>query len=802
MHILWQDLRYAVRSLARSPGFAVAAIATLAIGIGGTTAIFSVVNGVLLRPLPFARSERLVGVWGHHVTIGRETASLPDFLDWRRESRAVEDMAAFANTRFNLAGDGEPEVVRGAAATANLLPLLGLAPSAGRAFTADEERAGAARVVLLGDGFWRRRFGARPDVLGRTLQLSGVPHTVVGIAPPALRLQQEVDVWTPLVTDTVLGRRNDFLTVVGRLRAGATLAQAQEELTTVARRLAVEYPASNAGWGVELVALQEQMVGAVRPALLVFMGAVALVLLIACANVANLMLARVTAREREVTIRAALGASRGRLARQLLTESAVVALAGGALGLLLAVWGVQGLRTLQPGTIPRAEEVGIDPAALLFALGVSLLTGLLFGLLPALRVVRRDPRAGLQASSRGSTGGTGVRSTRGALVLAEVALAFMLLIGAALLIRSFSRLQEVDPGFAGQGILTARLSFPRNAYAEPEQRVAFAERLMERLRATPGVRAAALVSDPPLGGSAPYWAFSVEGVEPPAAEVVQDAVVFSAGPGYFETVGIPLADGRLPAASDRADAPPVAVVSRSLARRYWPDRSPLGARITFGDPADTASTWMTIVGVVGDVRQASLAEAPYPQVYLPYAQLPVRSIVITARGPSDPLTLLPALKARVAELDPGLPLSQVATMDQVVTATLARPRVNAVLLGGFALVALALAAVGIYGVIAYGVVQRTRELGIRMALGAGSEQLLRLVVRQGMAPVLAGVALGAVGALAGGRALESLLFGVGAADPLTFAAVTAFLLLVAFAASYLPARRAARSDPMVALRND
>ena len=802
MQTLRQDLRYAVRSLGRSPGFAFAAIATLAIGIGANTAIFSVVHGVLLRPLPFAESERLVGVWGHHVTIGRETASLPDFLDWRRQSRAVEDMAAFANTRYNLAGEGEPEVVRGVVATANLLPLLGVAPAAGRGFTAGEERSGAARVVMLSDGFWRRRFGGRPDVLGRTLSLSGVPHTVVGIAPPAVRLQQEVDVWTPLVTDTTLGRRNDFLSVIGRLREGVTLTQAQEELSTIARRLAAEYPASNAGWGVELVGLQEQMVGGIRPALLVFMGAVALVLLIACANVANLMLARVTAREREVTIRTALGASRARLARQLLTESAVLALAGGTAGLLLAAWGVQALRAVGPGTIPRSQEVAIDPVALGFAVGLSLVTGLLFGLLPALRVLRRDPHEGLQRSSRASTGASGVRTTRGALVLAEVALAFMLLIGATLLLRSFDRLQRVNPGFVGQGVLTARLSFPRNSYADPEQRLAFGDRLVERLRATPGVSAAALVSDPPLSGSVPYWAFAVEGVEPPAPEVVQDAVVFTASPGYFETVGIPLLAGRLLTDADHGDAPPVAVVSQALARRYWPDRSPLGARITFGNPADTASTWLTVVGVVGDVRQESLAEPAYPQVYLPFAQLSVRSVVILARGLSEPLALLPALKAAVAELDPGLPLSEVATLDQITTATLARPRVNAALLGGFALVALALAAVGIYGVITYGVIQRSRELGIRMALGAGSDQLLRLVVRQGMGPVLAGVALGAAGALAGGRVLRSLLFGVGAADPLTYALVTGFLLAVALTASYLPARRAARADPMVALRNE
>jgi len=797
-----QDLRFALRSLRRSPGYALAAIATLAIGIGANTAIFSAVNGVLLRPLPFAEPQRLVGVWGRHAAIGRETASLPDFLDWRREARAVEDMAALTLTRYNLAGDGEPEVVRGALVTANLFPLLGVTAEAGRVFTAEEERGGAERVAMLSEGFWRRRFGGSPDVLGRPLLLGGTPYTVVGIAPAALRLQQEVDLWTPLTTDSTLGRRSDFLTVIGRLRAGATLGQAQEELSTIARRLEAQYPETNAGWGVELLALQEQLVGGIRPALLVFMGAVALVLLIACANVANLMLARVTAREREVTIRAALGASRRRLVRQLLTESVVVALAGGAAGLLLAVWGVQALRALEPGTIPRAEEIGIDPAALAFALGLSLLTGVLFGLLPALRVLNRDLHDGLKEGGRGAAGGTGVHGTRGALVLAEVALAFMLLIGAALLLRSFTRLQEVDPGFNGGGILTARLSFPRNGYAEPDRRLSFAERLLERLRATPGVTSAALVSDAPLGGSAPYWSFEVAGMEPAGPGVVQDAAVYVASPEYFETLGIPLREGRRFEPRDRPEAPPVAVISQALARRYWPDRSPLGQRITFGNPADSSTTWSTIVGVVGDVRQESLAEPAYPQVYVPYAQMPVRSIVVAARGAGDPLALLAALKGSVAELDPSLPLSAVATMDQLVTATLARPRVNAAVLGGFALVALALAAVGIYGVITYGVVQRTRELGIRMALGAGSSQLLRLVVRQGMAPVLAGIALGGLGALAGTRVLRSLLFGVGATDPLTFALVTGFLLAVSLTASYLPARRAARSDPMAALRNE
>ena len=802
MHALRQDLRYALRTLRRSPGFALAVVATLAIGIGANTAVFSAVNGVLLRPLPFREPDRLMAIWGHHVSIGRETASLPDFLDWRRQSRGFERMAALTNTRYNLAGEGEPEVVRGAIATADLFPLLGMTAERGRVFGPESERAGAARVVLLGEGFWRRRFGASPEVIGRSLLLSGVSHTVIGVVPQARRLQQEADVWTPLTTDTALGRRSDFLTVVGRLAPGVTAERAQQEMSTIATRLEREYPASNSGWGVELVGLQEQLVGAARPALLVFMGAVALVLLIACANVANLLLARVASREREVTIRAALGAPRHRLVRQLLGESVVLALAGGTVGMLVAMWGAQLLSALGPGAIPRREELGIDPAALGFALALSLTSGVLFGLVAARRALGVEAHAGIREGGRGLSGGVGLRRTRSLLVLSEVALAFILLVGAALLLRSFARLQQVEPGFAGGGLLTARVSLPRGTYAEEPARAAFGERLLARLQATPGVRSAALVSDLPLGGSPPYWAFTVAGVEPPPPDVAQDAVVYFSSPGYFSTVGIPLRDGRLFDASDRADAPPVAVIGEALARRYWPDRSPLGQRITFDNPTDTSATWLTVVGVVGDVRQETLAAPAYPQVYLPFAQTPVRSVVVVARSDGDPLGLLPALRGHTAELDPTLPLSEVATMDQVVAATLARPRVNALLLSGFALVALALAAIGIYGVISYGVIQRTRELGIRTALGADSSRLLRLVVRQGMAPVLLGVALGAAGALAGGRVLRSLLFGVGVADPATFVAVTLFLLGVALLASYLPARRASRSDPMVALRSE
>jgi putative ABC transport system permease protein len=571
---------------------------------------------------------------------------------------------------------------------------------------------------------------------------------------------------------------------------------------TIARRLERAYPSSNAGWGVQLVGLQERIVGEIRPALLVFMGAVGLVLLIACANVANLMLARVASREREVTIRAALGATRRRLVRQLLTESVLLALAGGALGLVLAVWGVRGLQALEPGTIPRLDEIGVNGRAFVFALALSVATGLLFGFVPAIRVLRYDLRAGLGETGRALSGHRAAGRTRALLVLAEVALACVLLVGAALLLRSFVRLQRVDPGFTSRAILTARLTLPRSRYDDPSRQAAFADELLEGVRNLPGVASAALASDAPLGDGPPYWSFAVAGVEQPPPEVVQDAVVFRTTPDYFRTFAIPLVRGRLYDASDRGDAPPVAVISEALARRYWPDRDPLGARITLGNPADTASVWMTIVGVVGDVRQEGPTSPAYPQLYLPLAQVSSRSLLIALRATGAPLALTPAVKRVLAAIDPNLALSRVVTMDERLAGALARPRVNAVLLGGFAATALVLAALGIYGVIAYSAAQRTRELGIRMALGARADDVLRLVLRQGMVPVVAGLTLGLGGAAVASRVLRGLLYGVGDTDPISYAAVAAFLAAVSLAASYLPARRAALADPAVALRNE
>jgi putative ABC transport system permease protein len=792
------DIRYALRSLHRHRVFALTAILTLGLGIGANTAIFSAVNGVLLRPLPYPDPDRILTIWGHHSAIGRESASLPDFLDWRK-ARSFSGMAAWANAAFTVTGTGEPEVVSGALVTPNYFRVLGAPVPLGRDFRDDEAR-GAARVVVLSQGYWQRAYGGRPDVVGSQITLGGVPYTIVGAGARGLALPAEVDVWAPFQTDTTLGRRNDFLQVIGRLAPSATAETAQVELATIARRLEAEYPASNAGWGVELIGLHERIVGEIRPALLVFLGAVALVLLIACANVANLMLVRVAARERELTIRAALGASRRRLVRQLLTESVLLALAGGVLGLGLAVWGVSALRALDPGTLPRLDEVRLDARALAFALVLSVGTGLLFGVVPAVRARRFDLRGGLAEGGRALSGARSAARTRSALVLAEVALASVLLVGAALLLRSFVGLTRVDPGISVDGILTARVTLPRFRYDDPARQVAFADALLDRARALPGVASAALGSAAPVDDAVPYWAIALAGVEQPPPDVVQDAVVYRASPEYFHTFGLPLIRGRLFEAADRADRTPVAIVSQGLAQRYWPGRDPVGSRLTFGDPTDSATSWMTVVGVVGDVRQDGAVSPAYPQIYVPFAQLSNRSVVVALRTGRNPLALAAPLKRALAGVDPSLALSEVTTMEQRVASTLARPRVNAALLAGFAASALVLAALGIYGVIAYSVVQRTRELGIRVALGASADAVLGMVMRQGLTPVMIGLAIGLGVAAVGSRVLRSLLYGVTATDLATYGAVAAFLTAVAAAASYVPARRAARSDPVQALR--
>ncbi|HEY7636014.1 MAG TPA: ABC transporter permease [Gemmatimonadales bacterium] len=803
MDALLQDLRYAVRSLSQNLGFTLAAVLTLAIGLGGNTAIFSVVNGVLLRPLPFPRPEQLAIAWGHHPAIGRETVSLPDFLDWQSGVHSFDRLAAVALANYPVNGRGEAELVSGAVVTANFFRTLGVSPAVGRDFLPGEDSRSAPRVAILGYNYWQRHFGGQADAVGRHLDLGAEgPYTIVGVAPRDLRWEGEVDLWTPLAIDSTRPRRSDFLTVVGRLRPGATLLPAQNELNAVARQLEERYPDTNTGWRVDLVPLQEELVGNIRPALLMFMGAVVLVLLIACLNVANLMLARLTSRHREIAVRTALGASRSRLLRQLLVESTVLALMGGGVGLLLATWGIDALRLSQAGTIPRIESVTLDWRVLAFALGLTLATGLAAGLIPAHRLTRADPQIGLRDGSRAAAGSPAVGGARRGLVVAEVAIAVVLLSGAGLLLRSFARLLQVNPGFRVDNVLTAQISLPRVKYADQSRRVALYEELNSRIAATAGVQAAGLVSRAPLGDGAPHNSFEIEHalVTDPAA--VQDAETLVATTGYFTTLNIPLLRGRLFGPEDRAGAPGVALISQTMARRYWKGHDPLGIRITRDDPSDPAARWYTIVGVVGDVRHERLAELPYPQLYLPMAQVAGRRMILTARVAGDPMRVVAVLRRTLAELDSQVPLSNVRTMRDRVAESAARPRASAGLLALFAATALLLALVGVYGVIAYGVTQRTRELGIRVALGARPREILRLVMRQGMAPVVAGISVGVICGLAGSRLLRSMLFQVEPTDLLTYIAVIGSVSAAAMGASYWPARRATRVDPIVALRSE
>jgi len=777
----------------------------LALGLGANTAIFSVVKAVLLNPLPYPDSGRLVWVRESNPggDIPDEPASEPNFNDWRTQSRSFEGLAAFANTALTMTGEGEPERVPGVAASANFFQVLGVAPALGRGFMPEEEAAGKNRVVVISDGLWRRSFGASPKALGQTLTLNGNPYTVVGVAPPdfknPVRGQRPPEMWVPLAFNFDQSRRrSDYLSVVGRLKEGAAVEQASADLSGIAARLAQEYPATNAGWGVTVVPLHERVVGDVRPALWILMGVVGFLLLIACANVANLLLARAAVRRQEIAVRSALGARRGRLVRQLLTESLLLSFAGGGLGLLLAAWGVELLVALSPGNIPRLDEAGLDARVLLFTFAVAVVTGGLFGLLPALSASKTDLAESLkEGGSRGSTAGQGARRLRNSLVVSEIAIAVVLLAGAGLMVRSFQSIQAVDPGFRPERVLTFDLSLPAARYKEDAQLTGFYDQLGARAAALPGVERAAVTSALPLSGG-DILSFVIEGRPELPPEKVQDAEYSTVSPEYFDVMGIRLVSGEKFTERDRAGAPAVTLISETMARKYWPGEDPVGKRINLGDPA--RSPWRTVVGVVKDIRREALDKEPYPQMYSPIAQFPRRGLSVVARASGDPLGLVPAVRRELAGLDKDLPLSNVRTMEQVLAESVARRRFQMLLIAAFAGIGLLLAAVGIYGVISYSVAQRRHEIGVRMALGARAPDILRLVVGQGLGLALAGVGVGLLAAFALTRVMSSLLYGVSATDPVTFACVSLALLGVALLACLIPARRATKVDPMVALR--
>jgi putative ABC transport system permease protein len=803
-----QELRFAARSLARNPAFTAVAVLTLALGIGANTAIFSVVNAVLLRPLPVAEPSRLVTVFHFYPSLGNLEAGMavPTFVEMGERARSFSGVATQTGWGVNAAGEGggEPERLTGALVTGGYFSTLGVPAAVGRALLPADAEGDGQRVVVLSDGLWRRRYGADPGVVGRTLRLNGEAYEVVGVMPAGFRdlFGADAELWGPLtfVPAQMEARTSEFMSLVARLRPGVTPAEAGREMAAFAERLKADNPgAYPADWSLRTRGITEQLTGDLRPALMVLLGAVGFVLLIACANVANLLLARATARHREVAVRAALGAGRGTLVRQLLTESILLSLVGGVGALALAALGLKALAALQPDGIPRMDEVSIDGTVLLFTLAVAVLTGALFGLAPALKVSRADLQSTLRQGGRGAVGDAGGRRVGRALIVTEFALALMLLVGAGLLLRSFARLTQVDPGFDPANVLTAEVFLPPAQYPSDTARVAFLEALEARLTAVPGVRSVGATTAIPFGGGETR-SFNVEGFQPGPDQPDPWGDYRVVTPGYREAMRIPLLRGRFFTAADRMGAPPVVVVDRDLAERYWPGADPIGKRVGF--EAGDSIRWMEVVGVVEHTAVEGLDAERRVQLYRPSLQSGPGFSVLAIRGAGDPERLTRAVRAAVRSLDPALPLSQVRTMDDRLAAAVGPRRFSMLLLAVFAGIALLLAAVGIYGVISFDVTRRTQEMGVRMALGAERGSVVRLVLRQGLRPALVGVAVGVAGALALTRLLRSQLYGVAATDPVTFAVVIGLLLGIAALATLLPARRATRVDPMVALRSE
>jgi putative ABC transport system permease protein len=797
MKTFWNDVRYGLRMLLKKPGFTLTAVITLALGIGATSTIFSFVNGILLRPLPYQDSERLVSL-DEIVAKGGNTSRMLgisplNFLDWREQNRSFTGIATYYKSSYSLTGSGEPEQISAANISYNTFEILGVAPILGRTFTAEEDRPGDDLVVILGHGLWARRFGARPEVIGQRVTLSNLSRTVIGVMPPGFKFPEDADLWVPVAINTSQWTRNDHgWDAIARLKTGVSLEQAQSDMTAVARRIEELNPVTNEGMGVILIPLRDDLVdGDYRRALLILMGVVGLVLLIACVNVANLLLARASSRAKEVAIRTTLGAGRWRVFRQLLTESVVLGLMGGALGCGLAVWGIDLLLAAIPIDFPFWMKFNLDGRVLGFTAGVTLLTGLIFGAAPALQASKVNLNETLKEGARSASGAGRHRLLR-SLVVAEVALSLILLVGAGLMMHSFMRLQRTSPGFNPENTLTLRLSLPGAKYDTPEKRHAFFKELLERVRALPGVQVAGAVNRAPMAGG--YWGrrLTVEGF--PVLSVNHCVIT----PNLFRAMGIPILMGRDFTDADTRDSMKATIIDERLAREYWPDESPLGKRVRFGPPEDN-EPWHTIVGVVGAVKDQSLNLTGRKTVYLPHAEVTLNGMTLAVRA-ANPEKLTPAIRGQVKAIDPDQPITEVRTMNEIISRSVWQPRLYAILFVVFAAVALALASVGIYGVMAYSVSERTREIGIRVALGAQQRDVLNLVVAQGMKLALIGACIGLGAALALTRLMQSLLFEVSATDPLTFAGLAAFLSIVAMLACYLPARRAMKVDPMVALR--
>jgi len=809
MHSFLQDLRFGLRMLVKNPGFTLISVLTLALGIGANTAIFSVVNTVLLRPLPYKDAEQLVAVWEVQTKVNQAMFSPAEFLDYQTQNRSFSEMAAHRLMYFTLTGLGEPEQLDGRIVSGNFFSLLGVRAEQGRIFQPEDGRAGAARVAIISHDFWQQRFGGDPNVIGKALTLSGEPVTLIGVMPPGFRDTSEsnecqiwlnphnvVPDWSPnSIVDLLSIRQTAFLRVIARLKPNVTLQQAQTDLDAIAVRLQQQYPRPS-GHGARIISLHEQTVGNVRPTLLILLGAVSLVLLIACANITSLSLSRATERYKEIAVRTALGASRSRIVRQLLLESLLLAGLGGAGGWLFAYWSVQVIVGSGLSKIPRLSEVGLDYRIFIFTVAISVLTGLVFGLVPALVAAKTDLSSALKEGSRSATAGR--NRLRQTLVITEVALAFVVLIGAGLLLSSFARLLAVKPGFNPQHLLTMRIGLTNQQYIKSVDRKRFVGELNARLEAVPGVESVGIGDDLPIAGTDSSTTLKIQDQPAVSSDDSASVGLHVINPHYFDALGTRLLKGRVFTDRDAAGAPSVFIINETLAHRFWPNEEPLGKRVRY----NSADPWGEIVGVVEDVTFDGLHLASTPHLFEPYQQNAWSFLVVTIRSPLDQSTLLPAVQREVRALNPNLPVSNVRMMEDVVAQSLATRRFVVLLFGLFAGLAVLLATVGIYGLLSASVSQRTRELGIRIALGATPRNVGRLIVGQGLKLILSGVVIGLVSALALQRVIGKLLYGVSPTDPLTFTMISLLLIAVALLACWIPARRAMKVDPLTALRNE